>query len=38
MTRAVVTGYGAVTPVGLTAPDTWDALLRGDIVFRRGPA
>ena len=30
MTRAVVTGYGAVTPVGLTAPDTWDALLRGE--------
>ncbi|MGN6241755.1 MAG: beta-ketoacyl-[acyl-carrier-protein] synthase family protein [Cellulosimicrobium cellulans] len=30
MTRAVVTGYGAVTPVGLTASDTWDALLRGE--------
>lgn len=30
MTRAVVTGYGAVTPVGLTAEDTWDALLRGE--------
>ncbi|QJW35347.1 beta-ketoacyl-[acyl-carrier-protein] synthase family protein [Cellulosimicrobium protaetiae] len=29
MTRAVVTGYGAVTPVGLTAPDTWEALLLG---------
>ena len=30
MTRAVVTGYGAVTPVGLTAADTWEALLRGE--------
>jgi 3-oxoacyl-[acyl-carrier-protein] synthase II len=30
MGRAVVTGYGAVTPVGLTAPETWSALLRGD--------
>ena len=30
MTRVVVTGYGAVTPVGRTAPDTWEALLRGE--------
>lgn len=30
MTRVVVSGYGAVTPVGRTAPDTWEALLRGE--------
>lgn len=29
MTEVVVTGMGAVTPVGLTAPDTWRALLAG---------
>jgi len=29
MTRAVVTGFGAVTPLGITAPATWDGLLRG---------
>jgi 3-oxoacyl-[acyl-carrier-protein] synthase II len=27
--RAVVTGIGAVTPIGNTATDYWDALLRG---------
>lgn len=30
MTRAVVTGVGAVTPLSSTAPGTWDALVRGD--------
>ncbi|UTT59102.1 beta-ketoacyl-[acyl-carrier-protein] synthase family protein [Cellulosimicrobium cellulans] len=30
MTRVVVSGYGAVTPVGRSAPETWDALLRGE--------
>jgi beta-ketoacyl-acyl-carrier-protein synthase II len=29
MTRVVVTGVGAVTPVGNTAPDSWLALLAG---------
>jgi 3-oxoacyl-[acyl-carrier-protein] synthase II len=28
--RVVVTGVGAVTPVGDTAPETWDALLAGE--------
>ncbi len=28
-TRVVVTGVGMVTPVGLTAPETWAALLAG---------
>jgi 3-oxoacyl-[acyl-carrier-protein] synthase II len=27
--RVVVTGLGAITPIGLTAPDTWDALVAG---------
>jgi 3-oxoacyl-[acyl-carrier-protein] synthase II len=27
--RAVITGIGAVTPVGLSAPATWDGLLAG---------
>ncbi|HMS03343.1 MAG TPA: beta-ketoacyl synthase N-terminal-like domain-containing protein [Gemmatimonadaceae bacterium] len=27
--RVVVTGFGAVTPLGLTAADSWDAALRG---------
>jgi 3-oxoacyl-[acyl-carrier-protein] synthase II len=27
--RVVVTGLGAVTPIGLSVPDFWDALLRG---------
>ncbi|WP_068627141.1 beta-ketoacyl-[acyl-carrier-protein] synthase family protein [Oerskovia enterophila] len=30
MTRAVVTGVGAVTPLSSTAPGTWGALLRGE--------
>ncbi|WP_265522287.1 beta-ketoacyl-[acyl-carrier-protein] synthase family protein [Oerskovia flava] len=30
MERVMVTGYGAVTPVGGTAERTWAALLRGD--------
>ncbi|MEK8229075.1 GNAT family N-acetyltransferase [Oerskovia sp. M15] len=30
MTRAVVTGIGAVTPLALTASATWEALLRGE--------
>ena len=29
MTRALVTGIGAVTPVGLTAPESWSNLLAG---------
>ncbi len=29
-TRVVVTGIGASTPIGGTAPDSWAALLRGD--------
>jgi 3-oxoacyl-[acyl-carrier-protein] synthase II len=29
MSRIVVTGMGAVTPVGLTARETWEALLAG---------
>lgn len=29
MNRVVVTGFGAVTPVGLTAQTTWEALLAG---------
>ncbi len=29
MTRALVTGIGAVTPVGLTAPESWRSLLAG---------
>ncbi|MCP3805297.1 beta-ketoacyl-ACP synthase II [Allokutzneria sp. A3M-2-11 16] len=28
-TRAVITGWGAVTPVGLTVDETWQALLAG---------
>ena len=27
--RVVITGLGAVTPVGLTAADSWDAVRRG---------
>jgi 3-oxoacyl-[acyl-carrier-protein] synthase II len=30
MRRAVVTGIGAVTPLGLTARDTWKAMLAGE--------
>ncbi|MBM7497380.1 beta-ketoacyl-[acyl-carrier-protein] synthase family protein [Oerskovia paurometabola] len=30
MTRAVVTGIGAVTPLSSTAQGTWEALVRGD--------
>ncbi|TGJ94636.1 beta-ketoacyl-ACP synthase, partial [Actinotalea fermentans ATCC 43279 = JCM 9966 = DSM 3133] len=30
MTRAVVTGIGAVTPLSSTAPGTWGALVGGD--------
>jgi len=29
MARAVITGIGAVTPVGLSAPETWASLLAG---------
>ncbi|MBD5784900.1 beta-ketoacyl-[acyl-carrier-protein] synthase family protein [Cellulosimicrobium terreum] len=29
MTRALVTGFGAVTPLGADAASTWDALVRG---------
>jgi 3-oxoacyl-[acyl-carrier-protein] synthase II len=29
MVRTAITGYGAVTPVGLTAPATWTSLLNG---------
>ena len=29
MKRVVVTGVGAVTPVGLDAPSTWAAMLEG---------
>jgi len=29
MTRALVTGVGAITPIGLTGQETWDALLAG---------
>lgn len=28
--RVVVTGMGAITPIGSTAPEYWDALLRGE--------
>ena len=27
--RVVVTGLGAITPLGLTAPTTWEAMLAG---------
>ena len=27
--RVVVTGLGAITPVGQTAPQTWDAFVQG---------
>ena len=27
--RVVVTGMGAVSPVGLTAADSWDSVLKG---------
>ena len=30
MRRTVITGLGAVTPVGATMPTTWDALVGGD--------
>src|SRR4051812_31254424 len=29
VTRALVTGLGAITPVGLTARETWQNLVRG---------
>jgi 3-oxoacyl-[acyl-carrier-protein] synthase II len=29
MARAVITGIGAITPVGLSAPETWASLLAG---------
>ena len=29
MTRALITGVGAITPIGLTAPDFWKNLLAG---------
>ncbi|MSO95707.1 MAG: beta-ketoacyl-[acyl-carrier-protein] synthase II [Thermoleophilia bacterium] len=29
MRRVVITGFGAVTPIGLDAPSTWDAALAG---------
>ena len=29
MTRAVVTGLGAITPIGLTAHDFWENLVNG---------
>ncbi len=29
LARAVITGIGAITPVGLSAPDTWASLLAG---------
>lgn len=29
--RVVVTGVGVVSPLGLTAKDSWDSLIRGDI-------
>lgn len=29
MTRAVITGLGAVTPMGLTAPESWTSLIGG---------
>jgi 3-oxoacyl-[acyl-carrier-protein] synthase II len=34
-TRVVVTGMGAVTPLGLTVPALWDALIRGLCGIRR---
>jgi 3-oxoacyl-[acyl-carrier-protein] synthase II len=33
VTRVVVTGLGAVSPVGLTVPSFWEALLRGRCAF-----
>lgn len=32
--RVVVTGVGAVTPLGTTAKDTWEALVRGENAVR----
>ena len=29
MRRVVITGFGAVTPIGLDAPSTWEAALAG---------
>ena len=34
MIRVMVTGLGAVTPLGLNAPATWEALCRGDNAIR----
>ena len=28
--RIVITGWGAVTPLGLTVEDTWSAMLHGE--------
>ncbi len=35
MTRAVITGIGAITPVGLSTPETWAGLLAGRSGVRR---
>lgn len=35
MRRVVVTGMGMVTPLGLTVPETWEAILQGKSGVRR---